>query len=146
MQTIDPVQTFANDENAFLRPKPTHDTFYILTGGCEHPPVKILCILLLTIPVAFIFLSPFTILDGATENRVIARALAPVAIRSPCRQRRRGALHRKKTDSHDQFANRSRNDRGGCPHPPENISDGTMWASSPTILLPQDLLFAFVVI
>ena len=86
--------------------------------------------------IAFIYLSPFTILDGATENRVIARALAPVAIRSPCRQRRRGALHRKKTDSHDQFANWSRNDRGGCEHPPDNISDGTMWASSPTILLP----------
>ena len=88
----------------------------------------------------------FSFSVGTTENRVIARALAPVAIRIPCRQRRRGALHRKKTDSHDQFANWSRNDRGGCPHPPENISDGTMWASSPTIILPQDLLFALAVI
>ena len=57
----------------------------------------------------------FSFSVGTTENRVIARALAPVAIRIPCRQRRRGALHCKKTDSHDQFANWSRNDRGRMP-------------------------------
>ena len=95
---------------------------------------------LLTMPVAFIFLSPFTILDGATENRVIARALAPVAIRIPCRQRRRGALHRKKTDSHDQFANWSRNDRGGCPHPPENISDYNYFIAGFTFCFSCDMI------
>jgi len=34
------------------------------------------------------------------QTSVIARAFTPVAIRNPCRRRRRGALHRKKTDSH----------------------------------------------
>ena len=52
-----------------------------------------------------------------SEGMVIARAFTPVAIRNPCRHRRRGALHRKKTDSHDQFANWSRNDKGRGPVP-----------------------------
>ena len=66
-----------------------------------------------------------------SEGMVIARAFTPVAIRTPkaplCKGSwhgeavteglLRGALHRKKTDSHDQFANWSRNDKGRGPVP-----------------------------
>ena len=59
------------------------------------------------------FIFHLTIDNRSSEGIVIASRLkSGVAIRNPCRHRRRGALHRRKTDSHDQFANWSRNDNG----------------------------------
>ena len=69
--------------------------------------------------------------NRSSEGIVIARAFTPVAIRTPkaplCKGSwhgeavteglLRGALHRKNTDSHDQFANWSRNDKGRGPVP-----------------------------
>ena len=92
-----------------IRPYGQYITFsYSIVGGGASTPRRKFS--------TFIF--QLSIENRSSEGTVIAsRLISGVAIRNPCRHRRRGALHRRKTDSHDQFTNWSRNDKGRDPVP-----------------------------
>ena len=76
-----------------IRPYGQYITFsYSIVGGGASTPRK-------NFPFST-FIFQLSIDNRSSEGMVIASRESGVAIRNPCRHRRRGALHRKKKDSH----------------------------------------------